>query len=152
MELALLGYHLALDVRVQAFHFGLDWLDFLMDVKVFTLSRCHTTHFFVFFHDLNVAFFALIDLRFELALFLDQLLFFGPFIVDAVFNLVPPGLVSLEERRVEAVLMAEIVTRSRHHRLKSALLHFFELLINFGLQALSFHGFVASQSRLVEVL
>lgn len=133
MELALLGDHLPLYVSVQTFHFGLDWLDFLVDVKVFALCCCDSAHFFVFFHALNVALLALVDFWFELALFLDKLLLFIPFILDAMFDLVPPRLVSLEKRRVEAVLVAEIVASCGHHWLEGALFHFFQLLVNFSL-------------------
>ena len=130
-------------MRVQSFDFRLYWLHFLIDVKVLALSGCYTAHFLVFSYHFGVTFLAFIDLGFELALLLDQLLFFVPLVLDAVVDLVTPHLVTLEEGRVHPVLVAKVLARSRHDWLESALLHLLEFFIELGLQALGLHCLIS---------
>ena len=86
----------------------------------------------------------------KLAFFLELFFLSISLVSYPIVDLVSPDLIPLEKGGTLPILVSEIVIAScRHHRLKGALLHFFDLVRELGLEDLGLFSLVPSQCSLI---
>ena len=145
LHFALLSDHLSLYVNGQAldstFH-GICLLSISFILNLFSLLD-----------HMLIAPATLVNGWLKLAFFLELFLLSISLVSNPIVDLVSPDLIPLEKGGTLPVLVRKIVVSSRrHHWLKGALLHLFDLVCKFGLEDLGLFCLVPSQCSLIEVL
>ena len=126
----MLGNHDPLDVAVKALDNHLRRLCVLKWILHSSLPQ----HILSLLHSLVIALLALFDLGLELALILHLLFFFLFLNGHLGINLVLPLLVPIEKGADISVLIGETLVSQPNLRLKRALLHLFQLMLDLLLQ------------------